>query len=55
VRDAPGITAPLVGVRTPEQLETVLETESDVLPGEIVAALDDVSGGPNLGRGEDDQ
>jgi aryl-alcohol dehydrogenase-like predicted oxidoreductase len=55
VRDAPGVTAPLIGTRTLEQLETVLETESDVLPGEIVAALDDVSGGPNLGRGEDDQ
>lgn len=55
VRDAPGVTAPLVGARTLEQLDALLETESDVLPGEIVAALDDVSGGPNLGRGEDEQ
>ncbi len=54
VRDAPGVTAPLLGARTAEQLEPLLETEDDVLPAQITAALDDVSGGPNAGRGEDD-
>lgn len=50
VRDAPGVTAPLLGVRTAEQLAPYLEVEDDVLPAEIAAALDDVSGGPNLAR-----
>ncbi|WP_028709320.1 aldo/keto reductase [Propionicicella superfundia] len=54
VRDAPGVTAPLLGPRTAEQLEHLLETEEDVLPAAIVAALDDVSGGPNVGRGEEE-
>lgn len=51
VRDAPGVTAPLLGVRTAEQLEPYLEVENDTLPAEIAAALDDVSGGPNQARG----
>ncbi|MFT3970439.1 MAG: aldo/keto reductase [Micropruina sp.] len=49
-RDAPGVTAPLIGPRTVEQLDHLLETEELVLPSEITAALDDVSGGPNAGR-----
>ena len=49
-RDAPGVTAPLIGPRTPEHLEQLLETESIELPDEIMSALDDVSGGPNAGR-----
>lgn len=48
--DAPGVTAPLIGPRTPEHLEQLLETESIELPDEIMSALDDVSGGPNAGR-----
>ncbi len=49
-RDAPGVTAPLIGPRTVEQLEHLLETEDLELPAEITGALDDVSGGPNAGR-----
>ncbi|MFT4217780.1 MAG: aldo/keto reductase [Micropruina sp.] len=49
-RDAPGVSAPLIGPRTVEQLDHLLETEQMKLPAEIVAALDDVSGGPNAGR-----
>ncbi len=52
VRDAPGVTAPLLGVRTAEQLAPYLEVEDDTLPAEIAAALDDVSGGPNQARGD---
>ncbi|MBK8446506.1 MAG: aldo/keto reductase [Micropruina sp.] len=50
VRDAPGVTAPLIGPRTSEQLEQLLQTEEITLPTEIISALDDVSGGPNAGR-----
>lgn len=53
VRDAPGVTAPLLGARTVEQLEGFLDVEDTELPAEIVAALDDVSGGPNAGRAPD--
>lgn len=49
-RDAPGVTAPLMGPRTSEQLEHLLQTEESSLPAEITSALDDVSGGPNAGR-----
>ena len=49
-RDAPGVTAPLIGPRTTEQLEELLQTEEIALPDEISAALDDVSGGPNAAR-----
>lgn len=52
VRDAPSVTAPLIGARTVSQLAQALETEDRELPKEIVAALDDVSGGPNQARGE---
>lgn len=50
VRDAPGVTAPLLGARTVAQLEPFLDCDDLELPAEIVAALDDVSGGPNVGR-----
>lgn len=50
VRDAPGVTAPLLGVRSAEQFAELLAVEGDDLPSEIASALDDVSGGPNAGR-----
>ena len=50
VRDAPAVTAPLLGARTVEQLEAYLTVDDIELPIEIVGALDDVSGGPNAGR-----
>ena len=50
VRDAPGVTAPLVGPRTLDQLLPLLATDDVTLPEEITAALDDVSGGPNQAR-----
>ncbi|MDR0285039.1 MAG: aldo/keto reductase [Propionibacteriaceae bacterium] len=50
VRDAPGVTAPLVGPRTVEQLVPLLDADALDLPAPITAALDDVSGGPNQGR-----
>ena len=52
VRDAPGVTAPLLGARTVEQLQPYLDVEDQSLPAPIVSALDDVSGGPNAGRPE---
>jgi aryl-alcohol dehydrogenase-like predicted oxidoreductase len=45
VRDAPGVTAPLLGARTAEQLAPALAVEGKALPAEIAVALDDVSGG----------
>lgn len=51
VRDAPGVTAPLLGARTVDQLSTLLRTENAVLPTPINAALDDITGGPHQGRG----
>ncbi|MDR1711814.1 MAG: aldo/keto reductase [Propionibacteriaceae bacterium] len=47
VRDAPGVTAPLIGPRDAAQLKELLATEDLELPAEIAQALDDVSGGPN--------
>ncbi|MFC6360220.1 aldo/keto reductase [Luteococcus peritonei] len=47
LRDAPVVTAPLLGARTLEQLEPLLATEELELPEPIVAALDDVTGGQN--------
>lgn len=47
VRDAPGVTAPLLGARTAAQLEPYLAAEDLELPAEIISALDDVSGGPH--------
>ncbi|QFG19917.1 aldo/keto reductase [Actinomadura sp. WMMB 499] len=43
VRDRPGVAAPIVGARTAAQLSAALESEDLTLPGEIRAALDDVS------------
>lgn len=51
VRDAPGVTAPLLGARTAGQLAPTLAVENQQLPAEIASALDDVSGGPNALRG----
>jgi aryl-alcohol dehydrogenase-like predicted oxidoreductase len=51
VRDAPGVTAPLLGARTAGQLAPALAVDSKRLPDEIASALDDVSGGPNALRG----
>ncbi|MGO4257055.1 aldo/keto reductase [Marmoricola sp. RAF53] len=44
VRDRPGVTAPIIGARTAEQLKASLVVEECELPAEIVQALDDVSG-----------
>lgn len=43
VRDRPGVIAPVVGARDAAQLTGSLAAEEIVLPGEICAALDDVS------------
>lgn len=51
VRDAPGVTAAVVGARTTAQLRTSLAAETVELPGEIRAALDDISA-PALGYPE---
>ena len=45
VRDRAGVTAPIVGARTAAQLKPALGIDELTLPPEIVAALDDVSGG----------
>jgi aryl-alcohol dehydrogenase-like predicted oxidoreductase len=45
VRDAPGVTAPLLGARNAAQLAPALAVEGKALPAEIAVALDDVSGG----------
>jgi aryl-alcohol dehydrogenase-like predicted oxidoreductase len=46
VRDAPGVTAPIVGARTAAQLRGSLTSERLTLPVEIRSALDDVSTAP---------
>jgi aryl-alcohol dehydrogenase-like predicted oxidoreductase len=43
VRDRPGVVAPIVGVRTTEQLRAALASEDLELPRELTQALDDVS------------
>ncbi len=50
VRDAPSVTAPLLGARTVSQLQACLSVEDLTLPEEIARALDDVSGGPLSAR-----
>ncbi|WP_340538440.1 aldo/keto reductase [Nocardioides sp. GXZ039] len=45
VRDRPGVTAPIVGARTAQQIQGALGVDDLALPEEIVAALDDVSAG----------
>jgi aryl-alcohol dehydrogenase-like predicted oxidoreductase len=46
VRDAPGVTAPVVGARTAAQLRGSLTAERLTLPAEIRGALDEVSAPP---------
>jgi aryl-alcohol dehydrogenase-like predicted oxidoreductase len=46
VRDQPGVTAPIIGARTAEQLRASLRVEEVTLPDEILDALDDVSSPP---------
>ncbi|WP_030252113.1 aldo/keto reductase [Streptomyces violens] len=43
LRDRPGVTAPIVGARTAQQLRAALSVETLSLPDEIRRALDDVS------------
>ncbi|MGG2463341.1 aldo/keto reductase [Streptomyces sp. RGM 3693] len=43
VRDRPGVTAPILGARTAQQLRDSLSVEALSLPDEIRRALDDVS------------
>ncbi len=43
VRDRPGVTAPIIGARTAQQLTAALSVEALSLPDEICRALDDVS------------
>lgn len=43
VRDRPGVTAPILGARTAQQLRAALSVETLSLPDEICRALDDVS------------
>lgn len=43
VKDAPGITATLLGARTPAQLRQLLDVADFTLPHQIRTALDDVS------------
>lgn len=50
VRDAPGVTAPLLGARTVEQLKPLLDLDGAELPRAIVDALDDITGGPHQAR-----
>lgn len=50
VRDAPQVASALVGPRTVDQLTELLEVEHKALVAPIVAALDDISGGPNALR-----
>jgi aryl-alcohol dehydrogenase-like predicted oxidoreductase len=51
VRDAPGVTAPLLGPRNLAQLQPYLDAAEATLPDAVIAALDDVTGGPNPLRG----
>ena len=46
VRDRPGVTAPIVGARTPAQLKAILDADPLTLPREIRDALNDVSDQP---------
>ena len=53
VRDRPGVTAPIVGARTAQQLRGALGVEELTLPDEISQALDDVSGSPAADDGDE--
>ncbi|MCA1823419.1 MAG: aldo/keto reductase [Mycobacteriales bacterium] len=46
VRDQPGVTAPIIGARTADQLAASLLAEEVTLPTEIARALDEVSAPP---------
>ena len=46
VRDRPGVTAPVVGARTAQQLQASLDAETVRLPTAIRTALEDVSAPP---------
>jgi aryl-alcohol dehydrogenase-like predicted oxidoreductase len=46
LRDRPGVVAPIVGARTAQQLQAVLDADGVRLPPAIVTALDDVSSPP---------
>lgn len=50
VRDRPGVTAPIIGARTAEQLKASLLVEECELPPEIISALDDVSATDPVGE-----
>ena len=52
VRDAPIVTAPLLGARNTDQLKPYLELAEQTLPAEIISALDDVTGGANQLRAD---
>lgn len=52
VRDAPQVASALIGPRTVDQLVELLEVSGKELVAPIVAALDDISGGPNALRGQ---
>lgn len=49
-RDAPQVASALIGPRTTEQLSELLDVDGKELVTPIVAALDDISGGPNAYR-----
>ena len=42
-RDAPGVTAAIVGARTPSQLRGALSSDDLVLPAQIRHALDEIT------------
>ncbi|MBB1484301.1 aldo/keto reductase [Tessaracoccus sp. MC1865] len=46
-RDAPQVASALIGPRTTEHLAELMDVEHKTLVPPIVAALDDISGGPN--------
>ena len=50
----PGVTAPILGARTAQQLRGALGVEELTLPDEITPALDDVSGPAEAARGTSD-
>ena len=50
VRDAPQVASALVGPRTSDHLAELIDAEDKELVPPIVAALDDISGGPNALR-----
>lgn len=50
VRDAPQVASALIGPRTIDQLEELMDVDGKQLVAPIVSALDDISGGPNALR-----